>query len=125
MPEDHGIKVQVESEYWEERSEPEKGRFAFAYRVHIRNDGDAPAQLISRHWIITDGSGHIDEVKGLGVVGHQPRLGPGQHFEYKSWCLLRTPHGTMHGTYRMVRDDGEGFEAAIEPFVMARPHSLN
>src|SRR5512145_889071 len=100
-----GIRVQVQSEFLPERSEPQARRWFFAYTVTIRNEGDAPAQLLSRHWIIRDADGNREEVIGDGVVGHQPRLEPGEAFRYQSFCILKTAHGSMHGTYRMVRDD--------------------
>jgi ApaG protein len=120
-----GIRVQVRSQYLPERSSPKGGQYAFAYTVRISNEGETPAQLQSRHWIITDGEGKVQEVRGEGVVGEKPRLSPGQAFEYTSWCMLATPHGSMHGTYQMVRDDGERFDAQIAPFTLALPYSLN
>jgi ApaG protein len=121
----HGIVVSVESQYLMERSAPAEDQYAFAYKVRIFNQGEAPAQLRTRHWIITDGDGQVQEVRGDGVVGAQPRLEPGQAFEYTSWCMLKTPHGSMHGSYQMVRDDGEVFDAVIAPFPLALPYSLN
>jgi ApaG protein len=120
-----GIRVTVRAQYLPERSSPKGGQYAFAYTVRIANEGDRMAQLQSRHWIITDGEGKVQEVRGEGVVGEKPRLGPGQSFEYTSWCMLATPHGSMHGTYQMVRDDGERFDAQIAPFTLALPYSLN
>ena len=120
-----GIRVSVESEYLIERSTPSESQYAFAYTVQIVNEGSAPAQLRSRHWFITDGDGKIEEVRGPGVIGAQPRLESGQGFEYTSWCMLRTPHGSMHGTYQMVRDDGAKFDAEIAPFLLALPYSRN
>ncbi len=120
-----GIRVTVRAQYLPERSSPSGGQFAFAYTVRIANEGERTAQLQSRHWIITDGEGKIQEVRGEGVVGEKPVLKPGQAFEYTSWCMLETPHGSMHGTYQMVRDDGERFDAHIAPFTLARPFSLN
>jgi ApaG protein len=120
-----GIKVEVESRYLLERSTPADGEYAFAYTIRITNEGTAPAQLRSRHWIITDGDGKVQEVRGDGVVGAQPHLRPGQAFEYTSWCMLPTPHGSMEGSYQMVRDDGERFDALIAPFPLAPPYSLN
>ena len=96
-----------------------------AYTVRIANEGGETAQLRTRHWIITDGDGKVQEVRGEGVVGAQPVLKPGQHFEYTSWCMLPTPHGSMHGTYQMVTDGGDEFDAAIAPFPLALPYSLN
>jgi ApaG protein len=120
-----GIRVSVKSFYLAERSSPASQQYAFAYTVRIANEGPETAQLKSRHWIITDGDGKVQEVRGEGVVGAQPRLSPGQHFEYTSWCMLATPHGSMHGTYQMVTDEGEQFDAAIAPFPLALPYSLN
>jgi ApaG protein len=119
-----GIRVEVTSEYRPDRSEPGR-RWLFAYTVTLRNEGSAPAQLVSRHWIIVDGTGHREEVRGEGVVGHQPRLEPGQSFEYTSFCVLQTPHGSMRGTYQMRRDGGEEFDAEIAPFPLVLPGALN
>jgi ApaG protein len=116
-----GIRVTVTSTYVAERSTPERGRYFFAYSVVIANEGAAPAQLRTRHWIITDGAGKVEEVKGDGVVGKQPRLGPGERFQYTSGCELTTPVGTMHGTSQLRRDDGTWFDATIAPFSLAAP----
>lgn len=121
----YALKVEVESRYLPEQSEPGKGVYAFAYAVRITNSGGVPAQLISRHWIITDGAGKVVEVKGLGVIGHQPLLAPGQSFEYTSGCQLATPVGTMQGSYFCVAEDGERFEAPIETFGLAMPRTLH
>ena len=120
-----GIDVHVETFYVPRLSAPERRRFFFAYRVTIANRSDAPVQLISRHWIITDGAGVVEEVKGPGVVGEQPRLTPGTAYEYASFCPLPTEVGTMEGTYQMVTDAGERFDARIAPFTLAMPHALN
>ena len=104
--------------YLPEQSSPENEVFSFAYTVTITNTGEVAAQLISRHWIISDARGHTEEVKGLGVVGHQPLLKPGESFQYSSGSRLRTPTGTMHGSYFFVAEDGERFEAAIPMFVL-------
>ncbi len=120
-----GVYVSVESEFVPERSDPENDAFFFAYHVTIRNDGQTPVQLISRHWIITDGSGKEQEVKGPGVVGKQPRLLPGEQFEYSSACPLSTQIGSMHGSYQMVDEDGEEFDARIAPFTLAMPGALH
>jgi ApaG protein len=120
-----GIRVQVESLYDEDRSAPQENYYFFAYRVRISNVGSETAQLLSREWIITDATGYQQEVQGPGVVGEQPVLAPGETFEYTSFCPLSTPVGSMHGTYRMVRTDGEAFDAAIAPFSLAVPHSVN
>ncbi len=120
-----GIRVQVESLYDEDRSAPQENYYFFAYRVRISNVGTETAQLLSREWIITDATGYQQQVQGPGVVGEQPVLAPGETFEYTSFCPLSTPVGAMHGTYRMVRADGEAFNAIISPFSLAVPHSVN
>jgi ApaG protein len=120
-----GIKVSVQSQYVPDQSAPRQKRYVFAYTIRIENQGSAPAQLRSRHWIITDGNGKIEEVRGPGVVGQQPLLGPGEHFEYTSGCVLETPRGQMTGTYQMFRPDGAMFEATIAPFDLALPQTLN
>jgi len=120
-----GIRVEVRSDYRPERSEPQRQRWLFSYSVTIANDGPAPAQLVSRHWIILDGTGRREDVQGDGVVGHQPRLEPGESFEYTSYCVLQTSHGSMHGTYQMVRDDGARFDAEIAPFPLLVPGLVN
>lgn len=120
-----GIRVSVTSRYLPERSTPYRKEYVFAYTVRITNEGDRAAQLRARHWVITDADGNAQEVRGDGVVGAQPFLRPGQHFEYTSGCSLPTPHGTMEGSYQMVREDGERFDAQIAPFTLAMPHALN
>jgi ApaG protein len=120
-----GIRVSVRTSYIPEQSAPREHRYVFAYSIRIANEGQTPAQLLNRHWIITHGTGHVEEVKGPGVVGAQPRLEPGQAFEYTSGCVLSTPHGTMHGTYEMKRDDGSTFAATIAPFSLSMPYALN
>lgn len=120
-----GIRVTVSSAYLPERSSPTQREYVFSYTVKITNEGSESAQLRSRHWIITDGDGNVQEVKGDGVVGAQPLLRPGQSFEYTSGCALRTPRGAMRGTYEMVRDDGRRFDATIAAFALALPHTLN
>jgi ApaG protein len=121
----NGIMVTVKSEYIPERSSLSSRQFAFAYTVRIENQGEETAQLRSRHWIITDGNGSVQEVRGEGVVGAQPVLRPGENFEYTSWCVLATPSGTMRGTYQMVTDRGQAFDADIAPFRLALPQTLN
>jgi ApaG protein len=111
--------VQVVPQFLAEQSAPEQGLWSFAYTITITNTGEVTAQLISRHWIITDGTGEVEQVKGLGVVGHQPLLKPGEAFEYTSGCRLRTPTGTMQGRYFCVAEDGERFEVEIPVFVLA------
>src|SRR6266702_781274 len=120
-----GIRVHVRSEFRPERSAPAIGRFLFAYSIRISNEGRVPAQLLSRHWIITDAQGEREEVVGDGVVGQQPRLEAGEAFEYTSFCILKTPHGSMRGTYQMQRDDGSSFDAEIAPFALVTPGALN
>jgi len=119
-----GIRVRVQSQYLHDQSSPRDARYVFAYTITISNEGVRTAQLRTRHWIITDGRGVIDEVRGDGVVGEQPRLAPGQSFQYTSGCVLTTSVGTMHGTYRMWRDDGTFFDAVIAPFSLASPDSV-
>ena len=121
----NGIMVTVKSEYIPERSSLSSRQYAFAYTVRIENQGEETAQLRSRHWIITDGNGSVQEVRGDGVVGAQPVLHPGENFEYTSWCVLATPSGTMRGTYQMVTDRGQAFDADIAPFRLALPATLN
>jgi len=121
----HGIRVQVESLYDEDRSAPQESYYFFAYHVRISNVGSEPAQLLSREWIITDATGYQQRVQGPGVVGEQPLLEPGEAFEYTSFCPISTPVGSMHGSYRMVRDDGKAFDAVIAPFSLAVPNSVN
>ena len=102
-----------------------RGQWFFLYTVTISNESDAVVQLISRHWIITDGYGDVEEVKGPGVVGEQPVLEPGQAFQYTSGCPLPTEFGTMHGTYQMATSDGDSFDAEIAPFTLSRPHAVH
>lgn len=120
-----GIRVRVQSSYVPERSDPEQNNWFFIYTVEIANQGGAPTQLVSRHWIITDAEGRVREVRGPGVVGEQPTLAPGESFTYTSACPLDTPFGTMHGTYQMVTDRGEQFDAEIAPFLLGEPHAVN
>jgi len=117
-----GIRVRVQSRYLADQSSPKDDRYVFAYTITIANEGQRMAQLRTRHWIITDGRGEIEEVRGDGVVGEQPRLAPGQSFQYTSGCVLNTPIGTMHGTYQMWREDNTHFDATIAPFSLASPH---
>jgi ApaG protein len=112
------FRVEVEPQYLPEQSAPAQGVFSFAYTITITNVGEVPAQLISRHWIIANAAGEVEEVKGLGVVGHQPLLKPGEAFQYTSGCRLRTPSGTMQGSYFCVAEDGERFDVEIAPFVL-------
>jgi ApaG protein len=121
----HSIRVRCESFFVPERSKQNECLYYFGYRIRITNEGTEPGQLISRHWIITDGVGPVEEVRGPGVVGEQPRLGPGELFEYTSACPLHTGYGTMHGSYRMARDDGSTFHVDIAPFELIVPAMSN
>ena len=114
----YAFEVEVLPQYLPEQSAPAQGLWTFAYTITIRNVGDVPAQLISRHWIITNELGEVEEVKGRGVVGQQPLLKPGESFEYTSGCRLRTASGTMQGSYFCVAEDGERFEVEIPLFVL-------
>lgn len=119
------ISVQVVSKFVPEQSDPAEQQFFFAYTVRITNSGQHPAQLISRHWVITDGNNQSHDVRGLGVVGQQPLLAPGETFEYTSGCPLGTPVGSMRGSYLCVGEDGQPFEAEIPEFVLAMPRTLH
>ena len=121
----HDIKVDVTTEYLPDQSEPAASRYVFSYTITISNTGGIAAQLISRHWVISDADGKVQEVRGLGVVGQQPLLKPGEHFEYTSGSALATPVGTMKGSYQMVAEDGTSFEAAIPEFVLSMPRTLH
>ena len=121
----NGIRVQVKATVLPDRSQPRDNHFHFAYHITISNLGTETAQLMSRHWVITDAEGDVQEVQGPGVVGEQPVLEPGASFEYTSFCPLKTNVGTMHGSYQMVRANGESFEARIAPFTLAVPNALN
>ena len=119
------IRIEVATNYVGEQSEPDRGRYVFSYTITISNEGNEPARLISRHWIITDANGKIQEVSGDGVVGEQPHLGPGQSFRYSSGAVLETPVGAMQGLYRMQTDNGMRFDAPIAPFTLAVPGLLH
>ena len=121
----YAIEVAVEPRFLDDQSEPDAGRYVFAYTIRIRNLGRLPAQLLARHWIITDGNGRTEEVHGDGVVGEQPRLEPGEQFTYTSGATLPTSVGTMEGSYDMVGDDGTRFDAPIPPFTLAAPRTLH
>jgi len=112
-------------QYLAEQSDPEVGRYVFAYTITLHNRGERAATLISRHWIITDGNQQVQEVRGLGVVGEQPRLEPGESYRYTSGSAFETPLGTMRGSYQMLGDDGERFEVEIPEFVLALPGKLH
>jgi ApaG protein len=117
--------VSVKVSYLEEQSQPASSVFAFAYSVTIVNSGDVTAQLVARHWVITDAQGHSEEVRGLAVVGHQPLLKPGERFEYTSWTQLATPQGTMRGTYLCMTEDARPFDAPVAEFMLGRPEQLH
>ncbi len=108
-----------------EQSDPQAGQHAFAYTITIRNSGDVTAQLVARHWIITDANGHVEEVRGLAVVGHQPLLKPGETFEYTSWTRLATPHGTMRGTFFCMTEDARPFDAPVHEFGLTLASALH
>ena len=120
-----GIRVDVRSEYLPEQSTPAAKRYVFTYTIRISNEGTSIAQLRSRHWVITDSNGKVEEVRGPGVVGKQPALEPGQAFEYTSGCMLPTPRGEMRGSYQMQRKDGTTFDAEIATFELSLPYTLN
>ncbi|MDB5747437.1 MAG: apaG [Massilia sp.] len=117
--------VTVRTRYQPEQSKPDHDEYVFSYTITIRNTGEVPAQLISRHWVITDASNRVQEVAGLGVVGHQPLLKPGEQFEYTSGTSLDTPQGSMHGEYFCVAEDGHRFEVRIPEFVLTLPSMLH
>ena len=119
------ITVEVETQYMEGQSEPENERYVFSYTITIRNEGGVPAQLLSRHWLITDANGNIQEVKGEGVVGEQPHLKPGEGFQYTSGAMIATPVGSMQGSYQMLTDGGDEFDAEIPAFTLAIPRTLH
>jgi ApaG protein len=121
----NNVRVEVESQYAPERSQPFQNHWFFHYTVRISNEGDETVQLLSRHWIITDGNGHVEEVRGAGVVGEQPVLSPGESFEYTSGCQLKTSTGTMRGTYQMVTEEGSHFDVEIAPFALAEPYTVH
>ena len=124
-PKLHDIKVLARSQYVEEQSNPAQERYVFAYTITIENTGEVAAQLISRHWVITDANGKVEEVRGEGVVGEQPLLVPGETFRYTSGAVLETPLGTMQGSYQMIGHDGTQFDAPIPAFRLAVPHALH
>ncbi len=121
----HMITVDVDARYLEDQSAPEEQRYVFAYTITIRNRGEVPARLLTRHWVITDANGKVQEVRGEGVVGEQPHLKPGQGFRYTSGAVLETPVGAMQGSYQMLADDGVRFDAAIPPFTLAIPGTIH
>jgi ApaG protein len=117
--------ISVRTQYLEEQSQPDNSHYVFAYAITIKNTGQVAAQLISRHWVITDANNHVEEVRGLGVVGHQPFLQPGEQFEYTSGTSMATPQGSMLGEYFCVAEDGEQFEARIPEFILSLPRTLH
>lgn len=122
---DYTLEIQIATRFLDEESKPDDGRYVFAYTIRIRNVGRLPAQLVSRHWIVTDANGRVEEVRGDGVVGEQPRLEPGEDFVYTSGTVLATSVGTMEGSYDMVGDDGAHFDAPIPPFTLSVPRTLH
>ncbi|MBM4216232.1 MAG: Co2+/Mg2+ efflux protein ApaG [Gammaproteobacteria bacterium] len=118
---DHHLDIKIETTYLEGQSDPDSERYVFAYTVTMRNEGRIPVKLMTRHWVITDSNGKVQEVRGEGVVGEQPRLKPGQGFRYSSGAVIETPVGTMHGSYQMRGDDGLEFDAPIPAFRLALP----
>jgi ApaG protein len=120
-----GVRVRVKSTFDPERSRPSQNEWFFLYTIRISNEGRDTVQLLTRHWIITDATGHVEEVRGPGVVGEQPILAPGDAFEYTSGCPLSTPFGTMRGTYQMVKRDGERFDAEVAEFELSEPYTVH
>jgi ApaG protein len=124
-PSRHLIRVDVSTNYVDDQSKPDESRYFFSYTITIRNDGEVPARLLTRHWVITDANGKVQEVRGEGVVGEQPYLRPGQGFRYSSGAVIETPVGAMQGSYQMLGDDGAQFDAQIAPFTLAMPGMLH
>ncbi len=120
-----GVRIIVQPRYVPEQSEPAESQYLFAYHITIRNEGTETVQLLSRHWVITNGEGKVDEVRGPGVVGYQPTLKSGEEFQYTSGCPLGTPVGTMHGSFQMTTENGAQFDAIIDAFRLAVPSALN
>ena len=125
MADSYDIRVDVATQFVDKQSDPGSDRYVFAYTITIRNQGEVPAKLLTRHWVITDANGKVQEVRGDGVVGEQPHLEPGQGFRYTSGTVLETPVGSMQGSYQMVADDGHKFDAPIAPFRLAVPGLLH
>ncbi|MGH8042315.1 MAG: Co2+/Mg2+ efflux protein ApaG [Rudaea sp.] len=121
----YAIDIAVHTRFLDEQSAPADNRYVFAYTIRIANVGSVPARLLTRHWIITDANGRVQEVRGDGVVGEQPHLRPGQGFEYTSGAVLETAVGTMRGSYQMLADDGRHFDATIAPFTLSVPRTLH
>ncbi len=120
-----GIKIEVTTDYVSEQSVPEQERYVFSYTITIRNEGNSPAKLVSRHWFVTDADGNVQEVRGEGVVGQQPHLRPGEGFQYTSGTMLKTPVGSMHGNYFMVDDLGQEFSVDIPAFRLSVPRVIH
>jgi ApaG protein len=120
-----GVRVHVMSQYVPDQSQPANCRWFFIYTVTIANEGSETVQLLTRHWLITDAAGHLEEVRGPGVVGKQPTLAPGESFQYTSSCPLPTPFGVMEGTYQMITNDGDRFDAKIAPFTLSEPYTVH
>jgi ApaG protein len=120
-----GVRVSVQAEYAPDKSRPAQSEWFFLYTVRISNEGLEPVQLVTRHWVITDGTGRVEEVRGPGVVGKQPTLKPGESFEYTSGCPLPTSFGVMEGTYQMVSESGDLFDAKIAPFTLSEPYTVH
>ncbi len=123
--ETYSIQVEVETQYVKEQSLPDQDHYVFAYTITIHNNGSVPAQLLNRHWIITDANNRVQEVKGEGVVGEQPHLKPGEKYRYTSGTMIETPVGTMRGSYQMIADDGVEFDAEIPAFTLSMPRTLH
>lgn len=121
----HKIRVDVSTSYVDDQSKPDESRYVFSYTITIHNEGTVPAKLLTRHWVITDANGKVQEVRGDGVVGEQPHLQPGQGFRYSSGAVIETPVGAMQGSYQMMADDGARFDAQIAPFRLAKPGLLH
>lgn len=121
----HKIRVDVSTSYIDDQSKPDESRYVFSYTITIHNEGTLPAKLLTRHWVITDANGKVQEVRGDGVVGEQPLLQPGQGFRYSSGAVIETPVGAMQGSYQMIADDGARFDAEIAPFRLAKPGLLH
>jgi ApaG protein len=121
----HNINIDVDTLYIESESSPDDSQYVFAYTITITNQGTEAAKLLTRHWIITDANGHVEEVRGEGVVGEQPYLKPGEGFQYTSGTVLKTPIGTMSGSYQMMTDEGDDFDAKIPEFILSSPRTLH
>ena len=121
----YAISIAVQTRFLDEQSAPDNNRFVFSYTIQIANTGEVPARLISRHWIITDANGRIEEVRGAGVIGEQPWLRPGENFRYTSGAVLETSVGTMRGSYQMLADDGRHFDATIPQFTLSIPRTVH